>query len=155
MKRIAYTRSDGGVSIVIPAPGARRDNETDEQFVERIRQKDVPKGATNVRIIDEAEHPSDRTFRNAWKLGQAGIEVDMPKARGIHRERLRQMRAPLLAALDVEYQRADERGDTTEKQRIAAKKQALRDVTADPAIEAASTPEQLKAVIPLAMKVKA
>lgn len=35
---------------------------------------------------------------------------------------------------------------------IAAKKQALRDVTADPAIEAALTPEALKAAWPEALK---
>ena len=57
-----------------------------------------------------------------------------------------------LAALDVEYQHADERGDVAEKARIAAKKQALRDVTADPAIEAAQTPEALKAVWPDILK---
>jgi hypothetical protein len=145
MNVIVYTRPDGGVSIVHPAPGARRPKETEAEFVERILQKD----ATNVRIIDKSEVPSDRTFRNAWK---ADLTVDMPKAREIHRERLRRMRAPLLAALDVEYDKADERGDLLAKQEIAAKKQALRDVTADPAIEAARTPAELKAVIPEALR---
>lgn len=154
MKCIVYTRPDGGTSVTVPAPRARKEGETDDEFVERIRQKDVPRGATNVRIIDDTEYPSDRAFRDAWKLGQAGIEVDMPKARDIHRERLRQMRAPLLAALDVEYQRADERGDTAEKQRIAARKQALRDVTADPRIDAAQTPEELKAAVPEVLRVQ-
>lgn len=149
MKAIVYTRPDGGVSIVHPAPGARRPKETEAEFVERIRQKDVPKDATNVRIIDKSGVPSDRTFRNAWK---ADLTVDMPKAREIHREHLRQMRAPLLQALDVEYQRADERGDPAEKQRIAARKQVLRDVTKDVAIEAAQTPEELKAAIPRAFR---
>ena len=148
MKAIIYQRSDGGVSIVHPAPNARRKGEADEQFIERIRQKDVPKDATNVRIVEDSEVPADRTFRNAWK---ADLTVDMPKAREIHRERLRQIRAPLLAELDAEYMRADEAGNLAEKQRIAARKQALRDVTADPAIEAAATPAELKAVIPVVL----
>ena len=102
------------------------------------------------QLVEDA--PSDRTFRNAWRLdGDGAVEVDMDKAREIHREKLRGIRKPLLEALDVEYQRADEAGNTAEKKRVAAKKQALRDVTADPAIDAASTPDELKAVIPAAL----
>jgi len=95
---------------------------------------------------------TDRTFRNAWKANGGRIEVDMPKAREIHRDRLRRLRAPLLEELDVEYMRADERGDQEEKQAIRLRKTALRDVTADPAIEAAQTPDELKAVIPEAVR---
>lgn len=98
---------------------------------------------------DIVTEQTDRTFRNAWKAGGGRIDVDMPKAREIHRQRLRIARAPLLEALDVEYQRADETGDVQGKRRVAEEKQKLRDVTADPRIEAAETPEQLKAVWPL------
>jgi hypothetical protein len=106
-----------------------------------------PRHKDFVRMVD-GDVPADRTFRNAWTHDGTLVKVDMPKAREIHREHLRQMRAPLLQALDVEYQKADERGDQTEKQRIAANKQGLRDVTADPTIEAARTPEELKAAVP-------
>jgi hypothetical protein len=44
--------------------------------------------------------------------------------------------------------RAQEQGDQAKADEIAAKKQALRDVTADPAIDAATTPDELKAVRP-------
>jgi|GEM_PF-1089096 len=96
--------------------------------------------------------PADRTFRNAWVLDGDKIGHDMGKAREIHRERMRAARAPKLAALDVDYQRADEGGKGEDKARIAAKKQALRDVTKDPAIDAATTPEQLKAVWPAVLE---
>lgn len=95
---------------------------------------------------------TDRIFRNAWRANGKRIDVDMPKAREIHRDRLRRLRAPLLEALDVEYMRADERNDQEEKKRISDRKVILRDVTTDPAIEAASTPEELKAVIPGALR---
>ena len=72
----------------------------------------------------------------------------MPKARELHKEYLRALRAPKLAELDVEYQIADETENRVKKQEIAGKKLALRDVTDDPAIEASKTPEELKAVIP-------
>lgn len=149
MKSIIYERPDGGVSIVHPVYGNKNDKETEEEFLDRVRIKDVPIDASNIRIVDRESLPSDRTFRNAWK---SNLSVDMVKARGIHKNRLRDIRVPKMQILDVEYLRADERGDLVEKQRIALRKQILRDVTSDPAIEAASTPEQLKTVIPIALK---
>lgn len=93
-------------------------------------------------IVDEA---TDRTFRNAWKDdGSAKPGVDMPKAREIQRDRLRRMRDPLLAQLDLEYLQADEQGDQQRKRLIADRKQALRDVTQHPSIDAATTPDELK-----------
>lgn len=77
------------------------------------------------------------------------IKVNMNKARNIQRQLIRSAREPLLKKLDVEYQKADEAGNIEEKKKIAAEKQRLRDAPADPAIEAASTPEELKQVWPL------
>lgn len=74
------------------------------------------------------------------------ITIDMTKARDIQRDRMRAARAPKLASLDIAFQRALETGADTSD--IVAQKQALRDVTSDPAIEAAETPEALKAVWP-------
>lgn len=131
-----------------PVDGATAEwAETEDEFMARIAQMVIPADASNVRIVDESEIPSDRTFRNAWK-SNGGVEVDMPKAREIHKDALRRLRDPLLEALDVEYQRADEAKDQVRKDEIAEEKQALRDVTDDPAIDAATTPEELKAVMP-------
>jgi hypothetical protein len=98
-------------------------------------------------IADE-DVPDDRYFRAAWRADSGSISVDMEKALEIHRDELRRRRAPLLRALDVDYQKADEVGDTELKQEIARKKQALRDVTVDEALLAAKTPDDLKAVVP-------
>lgn len=78
------------------------------------------------------------------------ITINMGKARDIHRDLMRQVRAPLLAELDIVYQRSMEVG--ADISAIVAKKQALRDVTADPAIEFAQTTEELKAVWPDCLK---
>jgi hypothetical protein len=77
------------------------------------------------------------------------ITVNMDKAREIKKDMIRAERAPMLEALDVAYMRAVESGDTTQQAQIAAEKQTLRDATDDPAIAAASTPEELAAVDPL------
>ena len=150
-KRIVYTRADGGCSIVTPAPHGQRDGENDDAFLARVLAS-LPADVRDVRVVDASEIPADRTFRNAWRNNGAGKpEVDMPAARELWRERMRAARAPKLTALDVEYQRADEAGDTTRKAGVAEHKQALRDVTTDPHIEAATTPDELKAVWPEAL----
>lgn len=79
------------------------------------------------------------------------ITVDMTKAREIKRDMIRAEREPKLAQLDVDFMRAVEADNATEKAAIAVKKQALRDATADPAIDAATTPDELKAVTPAAL----
>lgn len=98
------------------------------------------------QTVDGALAPHDRTFRNAWQLDGDAITVDMAKAREIHRDRLRQARKPILESLDAEWFRATEVDDVDGKGLIAERKQALRDATHDPRIDAAATPEQLSAL---------
>jgi hypothetical protein len=74
------------------------------------------------------------------------ITINMEKARDIHRTKMRVAREPLLTKLDIAFQRALEQNANTAT--IVAQKQALRDVTSDPAIEAAQTIDELKAVWP-------
>ena len=71
------------------------------------------------------------------------IKTDMAKAREIHKTNIRNARAPKLAELDVEFQKALETGASTTD--IVAKKQALRDAPADSGIAAASDADALKA----------
>lgn len=61
MKRIIYPNNEGGVSIVIPSPEA-----LETMTIEEIAAKDVPTGI-EFKIIDTADVPTDRTFRNAWE----------------------------------------------------------------------------------------
>lgn len=156
-KRIFYLDA-GRPRLIIPAPSNRQRHadrlETDGEFINRIRDKDVPEGATDVLIIDVSDLPEETVtawpiFFTAWMPVDGRIVVDMSKARDIWRDRVREARSPLLDALDIEYQLADERGDTEEKQAIGARKQALRDAPTNPRIEAALTIEALKDVWPL------
>ena len=72
-----------------------------------------------------------------------GFGIDMAKAREIHKTNIRAARTPKLAALDIEFQKAQETGASTTD--IVAKKQALRDAPADSGIAAASDTDALKA----------
>lgn len=117
--------------------------ETEDEFLARIMAKDVPPTATEVRIINVADIPADRTYRNALN---PDLTHDMVKARDLHRDRVRHARKPLLAELDVIYQRADEAGETAAKRVIAARKQVLRDATRDARIDACRTVADLSAL---------
>ena len=72
-----------------------------------------------------------------------GFGIDMAKARELHKANIREARTPLLAALDIEFQKAQETSASTTD--IVAKKQALRDAPADSGIAAASDADALKA----------
>jgi uncharacterized protein YdaT len=68
------------------------------------------------------------------------ITVNLSKAKDITKDRLRAERAPLLEALDVQFQRALEtNADTSE---IVAEKQRLRDITK--LADTATTTDELK-----------
>ena len=72
-----------------------------------------------------------------------GFGIDMAKAKEIHKNKIRVARTPLLEALDIEFQKAQETSADTSA--IVAKKQALRDAPADSAIDAATDEAGLKA----------
>ena len=78
------------------------------------------------------------------------IVVNMQKALEIKKQTIRAEREPLLDALDVQMMKALESGDAIKQAEIAAKKQALRDATTDPAVINSVTPEELKLAVPAA-----
>jgi len=55
---IIYPNDNGGVAIIIPADCGLT--------IEQIADKDVPAGKP-YKIVDVADIPTDRTFRNAWE----------------------------------------------------------------------------------------
>lgn len=89
-----------------------------------------------------------RKYRDAWEDDGHALQHKMEKAREIHRGYLRQARAEKFTVLDTAYLKADEAGDVQEKKRVAELKARLRDLPADPAIDAAETVEQLHAFWP-------
>lgn len=58
MKLIIYPNDNGGICILTPAPECGLS-------IEQIAAKDVPAGKP-YKIVDAADIPADRTFRNAW-----------------------------------------------------------------------------------------
>ena len=89
--------------------------------------------------------PSDRHFRGAWSLSGSVISEDMTAAKVIFKNKIREVRAPLLEAEDVVYMKALEAADSTAQAASVAKKKALRDAPAASAISSADTIAKLKA----------
>ncbi len=147
MSFVAIKRSDGGISLF--AAG-------DEEFIRfKINNFIGLWGASHYvshRLMPDEALLTDRTFRDAWcdVTPEPVIDVDMSKAREIHREHLRTLRAPKLTMLDIAMSRAY--ADRVEQDRVEAKRQELRDVTEYPLIDAAQTPEALKLAIPDILK---
>lgn len=88
--------------------------------------------------------PSDRHFRNAWALDGTVISEDLNAAKAIFADKVREVRGPLLEALDADYMKALEASADTAQ--IVADKQALRD--APTAGDSATTITELKAAWP-------
>ena len=90
-----------------------------------------------------ATDPVNRDFRGAWSLSGSVISEDMTKAKEIFKDKIREVRKPLLEEKDVELMKALEAGTSTTA--IATAKDALRDAPADSAITSATTITELKA----------
>ena len=140
MKKIVYTRLDGGVSIVNPTPQFLASFADEADGMATIRARNVPPDATDVVQVDETNIPADRTYRNAWRQNGGAFSTDMPMAREIHsvhigivkRKKARELIEREMMGEDVTAERA-----------------ALRAVNATAQIAAAQTPAALKAVWPV------
>jgi hypothetical protein len=62
MKKIIFPDDDGGVAIIIPTESPE------------LAMKDIPSGKPYL-IVDAADIPADREFRNAWTADFTDAEV--------------------------------------------------------------------------------
>ena len=129
-KRIIWTEPSGQVAVLYPILPV-------EDCI-----KDVPDGLS-YHIVEDSEIPKNTFFERAWKIVDGKIQIDITKAREVHKENIRNARQEKLAELDIEFQKALETSSSTTD--IVSKKQALRDAPADSAIDSASNEAELKA----------
>ena len=150
-KVIIYSLADGRLCVCHPCI-SRNDppNFTADDAVARALAKDIPEEAMNVGVIDSSELPVDRGFRLAWRQRGEKISVEIAIAREIRLAQLRAERDTRIEATDALIARATEIGDAAGRARLAAYRQALRDMPADvaDALTSATIPEQLRAVRP-------
>ena len=91
--------------------------------------------------------PSDRHFRNAWVFdsAQTAISEDITAAKVIFKDKIRQVRLPLLEAEDVSFMKALEVADSDARVASQTKKINLRNAPQASAISSADTIDKLKA----------
>lgn len=141
MKKIVVKKDDGTVAIILPTL------EATPKLLERDA-KAVP-GYVSHREIDDSELPQDRQFREAWTddFDTKTVDVHIPKAHDICRDKFRRLRKAKLATLDIQFMQAIENFESIDE--ISKKKQALRDVTK---VELPTTIEELSNFLPDILK---
>ena len=102
------------------------------------------KDGKSIETSKATSKPSDRHFRNAWTLSGTVISEDLATAKTMFKNKIRQVRKPLLEAQDVLYMKAIEDGDSSAQSTVATKKKELRDAPAASAITNATTIAELK-----------
>ena len=139
-----------GVSVIHPAPTARRINEDDETFYARVFAETIHKNPSMqglAHVDTEVDQLPTRRFRNAWRVnGARHVEVDLPVARQIRMQEIRVERDAKLVASDGPLLRNQEQGkDVTA---LKAYRQTLREIPQTMDLMKATTPEELATLVP-------
>ena len=71
------------------------------------------KDGNSIETSKATSKPSDRHFRDAWTLSGTVISEDMTTAKTIFKDKIREVRKPLLEAQDVAFMKALESGDSS------------------------------------------
>jgi len=101
MRKIIFTRPDGGLSVVHPSRNTIGETLTTDAEIEQRSWNKLPVDAINSVFIDESAIPTDRTFRNAWEHGGDLITQNIIKAKEIAHDKRRQARSAEFAPLDI------------------------------------------------------
>lgn len=138
MKCVVFTRADGGVSVISPNPYIDIQQHINELIAKGdIDPVDIP------QIVNISDMPSDKTLRDAWTISGGGCVVDMAKGKEIAHAKRRAKRSAEFATLDVEATIPAKANEAEAKRQMVRDKHA--EIQGD--IDAATTPEQLKAII--------
>ena len=133
---IIYPTANGGVAVVTPTGEL-----SIEELIARVVPPDVP-----YEIIEVDQVPTDRTFRNAWAMGDCCIDHDLDKCKAIGHDCRRAARAEEFKPYD-EIIAKQIPGVTAVEAEEA--RQAIRDryATIQDAIESAEDPDAIKAAL--------
>lgn len=153
MPQLIIKRSDGGVSL-----GGIADSTDPAEAVRKWQASHPDETAVSWRISDvPVARPgapnggkSDRAFREAWTDDEPGdqIDVNMPKARVIHMDRIRTVRDAELERESGSRSRQPPEIEALFTGERQNKLQALRDVPQKCNLEACTTTGELRAVWP-------
>lgn len=128
-KRIIYETAEG-MSVIIPSG---------EIPIEEVALKDVPPGVA-YKIVDKSEVPSDREFRNAWKIKDEKVEIDLEKAKIIKKQKIASEAKVLIEELNLKI--IDAKADGKNSKDLSGEKASI--VSAEICVDNISTLQDLK-----------
>jgi transcription initiation factor IIF auxiliary subunit len=118
---IIYQQENKQIAVVFPCIGD----------INTVIQATVPENALYT-VVNNLEN-IDGYFFNAYEYDDTvGAVANIDKAKEIQKDKWRAIRNAKLQALDVDYIRSLETGETNKIAQIVAKKQELRDITNTP-----------------------
>ena len=140
----------GVTAVVHPAyfDEARPKDETEAELLSRVALKAIPAGISYLEV-EAIQIPTERNFRDAWECPTGVIEVNMPKARLIHMDRIRRVRD-----IELERESGSKLRQPTESEALftserQARLRALRDIPQTFDLAGYTTPEALEAAWPV------
>jgi len=132
--RIIYQSESGGVAVIVPTGSVE------------LALKDVPEGVP-YEIVDAADIPSDRTFRNAWVIGMDGcVEHDLDQCKSIGHDKRRAARTEAFAPFDEIIAKQIPGADAAEAEAARAEIRS-KYANVQLAIDAAADPDEIKAAL--------
>lgn len=157
MKAILYNDDNGQLCVIFPNYTECINDQEKENLLQTVINKDLPKNPDGTLrpyfLKDNSELEERRFVKPAWKLNNqtGGIYFDNDTAKEIKKEQFRFLRKPLLEALDVQFMKALENGNSVALNEIAEQKRILRDITKID-FSQYDTPEKLHLFIPETLK---
>ena len=132
-QRIIYQSESGGVAVIVPTGSVE------------LALKDVPPGVP-YEIVDVADIPSDRYFRNAWVIGDGCVEHDLDQCRAIGHDKRRAARTEAFAPFDEIIAKQIPGADAAEAEAARAEIRS-KYANVQLAIDAAADPDEIKATL--------
>lgn len=129
--RIFFTRPDGGISVVCPAPKFMARFLNQSLAMAAVRARSIPRDTVAVWEGNIADLPYRGSFRNAWRQGPGpSIVMDMVEARVIKMGQIRVERDEKLDQADDDLKVAQDDGNLEEENLIRERRKILRDLPA-------------------------
>jgi hypothetical protein len=167
-KRIVFARPDGGVTVIVPNPRKRREDESEDDFLARVLARNQQIGHAPLEgceVVELAALPPSRMkqftvtlpdgevvqtqrriFRSCWRHAGGVVVEDAGLCRQKVLADIRLDRDDRLSASDRDKARLDDIGTPPQQQAHRQYRQALRDLPATVAAQiAALTPDELEA----------
>ena len=131
--RIIFQSESGGVAVIVPTGSVE------------LALKDVPEGVP-YEIVSAADIPSDRTFRDAWVIGDGCVEHDLDQCRAIGHDKRRAARTEAFAPFDEIIAKQIPGADAAEAEAARAEIRS-KYANVQLAIDAAADPDEIKAAL--------